>query len=172
MKEKYSRRGAFHREMKKWGDWLTFDHLYSGSLRARGIHKEPEGFVIKDVYSGLIHVFPVLGKDASYVTESLQFYRKRGKHVTEYYSDNAQEFLSGVKALGTTTIHTTRTPGIPKTNSIIERTIQLIVGGVTTCVLEAGLPPCFWSYAAPCFCMNYNVTKQKGNSAWKKAKDE
>ena len=77
MKEKYSRRGAFHREMKKWGDLLTFDHLYSGSLRARGIHKEPEGFVIKDVYSGLIHVFPVPGKDGSYVTESLQFFRKR-----------------------------------------------------------------------------------------------
>ena len=57
MKEKYSRGGAFHREMKKWGDLLTLDHLYSGTLRARGIHKEPEGFVIKDVYSGLIHDF-------------------------------------------------------------------------------------------------------------------
>ena len=23
----------------------------------------------------------------------------------------------------------------------------------------AGLPPCFWSYAAPCFCVNFNITQ-------------
>ena len=31
IKEKYSRRGAFKREIEKWCELVTFDHLYSGS---------------------------------------------------------------------------------------------------------------------------------------------
>jgi hypothetical protein len=45
---------------------------------------------------------------------------------------------------------------MPKTNSIIEHTSQDILAGTTECLLEAGLPPCYWSFAAPCFCVNYN----------------
>ena len=32
----------------------------------------------------------------------------------------------------------------------IEHSNQLIVGGVTACLIEAGMPPCYWSYVAPC----------------------
>ena len=31
MKEKYPRRGAFKRNLEKWCELVTFDHLYSGS---------------------------------------------------------------------------------------------------------------------------------------------
>ena len=65
MKEKYSRRGAFNRALARWGDLVTFDHLYSGSYRATGLGGEREGFVIKDVYTGLLHVYPVEDKSST-----------------------------------------------------------------------------------------------------------
>jgi len=33
-------------------------------------------------------------------------------------------------------------------------------------MIEAGVPPCFWSYACPCFCVNYNTEKIKDESPW------
>ena len=32
--------------------------------------------------------------------------------------------------------------------------------------MEAGLPPCYWSYAAPCFCVLYNTEKLKDFCPW------
>ena len=33
-------------------------------------------------------------------------------------------------------------------------------------MIEAGVLPCFWSYAAPCFCINYNIRKGMIGSPW------
>ena len=62
--------------------------------------------------------------------------------------------------------HHASLPGEPKTNSLIERTNQIIVGGTTALLISAGLPPCFWSYAAPCFCVCYNAKGVTGESPW------
>ena len=59
-------------------------------------------------------------------------------------------------------------PGVPHTNGIIERTNQLIIGGTGTCLIAAGLPPCYWTYASPCFCVHYNTTQLCGISPWEK----
>ncbi len=63
-------------------------------------------------------------------------------------------------------------PGVPHTNGIIERCNQLIIGGTATCLIEAGLPPCFWTYGSPCFCMNYNITELCGMSPREKTHGE
>ena len=54
MKEKYSRRGAFKRNVEKWCEQVTFDHLYSGSERAVGVDGETAGFVVRDIYTGIV----------------------------------------------------------------------------------------------------------------------
>jgi hypothetical protein len=74
MKVKYSRRGAFKRELQSWGEIVTLDHVYSGSQRAIGINGEPESLVVRDIYTGMIHVYPVDDKHVSNVVRSLQHF--------------------------------------------------------------------------------------------------
>ena len=62
--------------------------------------------------------------------------------------------------------HHASLPGEPKTNSLIERTNQIIVGGTTALLVCAGLPPCYWSYAALCFCGNYNIKGVSDEIPW------
>ncbi len=46
MKEKAHKRGAFHKELKAWGDLLTADHMDTKSRDALGLHGQPEAFTI------------------------------------------------------------------------------------------------------------------------------
>ena len=59
-------------------------------------------------------------------------------------------------------------PGVPHTNAIIERCNQLVSGGTSTCLIAAGLPPCYWTYASPCFCFVVNTKSLHGISPWGK----
>ena len=88
------------------------------------------------------------------------------KHVDNVYSDSAPELIAGVRNLGWR--HETSLPGVPRNNSMIERANQIILGGTTACLIQAGLPPCYWSYAAPTFCANYNAHGVSGGeSHWR-----
>ena len=58
-------------------------------------------------------------------------------------------------------------PGRPQTNSLAERNNQFILTTTTTCLLEAGLPPCFWRKAIECVCRLLNVEPGDDDlSAW------
>ena len=151
MKEKYSRLGAFKRTLEKCCELVTFDHLYSGSKRAVGIAGETEGFVVRDIYTGIVHAYPVMDKSAGHVVLCLQSFSGGRHKIKQAHADGAREF--GVAARLLNIPLGTSVPGVPHTNAIIERSNQLIDGGTTTCLVEAGLPPCYWSYAAPCFCV-------------------
>ncbi len=59
-------------------------------------------------------------------------------------------------------------PGVPHTNGIIERSNQLVIGGTATCLIAAGLPPCYWSYGRPCFRFNLNTQSICGSSPWER----
>jgi hypothetical protein len=83
------------------------------------------------------------------------------------YSDNSGEIGSACAKLGW--LHDTLVPGIPQTNALIERTNQSLVSLTITCLVEAGLPPCFWSFAAPCAAFLRNVRKVNGVCPYNKA---
>ena len=117
--------------------------------------------VVCDIHTGLLHAYPVVDKQAVHVVRCLQHFAGTRK-IETVYSDNAPELLKSSELMLIT--HETSQPGVPHTNSKIERCNQLIQGGVVTSLIEAGMPPCFWSYAAPCFCFNYNV-QQKGEAS-------
>jgi hypothetical protein len=89
MKEKYSRRSAFKRELTEWGEIITCDHVYSGSSQSLGLDGETETFLIKDLFSGLMHSFPVPSKAASHVVQCIQQFVGSRK-VQLLYSDNAK----------------------------------------------------------------------------------
>ena len=63
--------------------------------------------------------------------------------------------------------HETSQPGVAHTNSKIERCNQIVLGGTISSLIEAGLPPCYWSNAALCFCVNYNISVWNGKSPWR-----
>ena len=71
MKEKYSRRGAFKRNVEKWCEQITFDHLLSSSERAIGVDGETAGFVVRDIYTGIVHAYPVMDQTTANVVLSL-----------------------------------------------------------------------------------------------------
>ncbi len=58
--------------------------------------------------------------------------------------------------------------GVPQTSGIIERTNQDIVVGTRTLLAQAGLPSCFWAFAAPRYCLMNNVARKAngGDSPW------
>jgi hypothetical protein len=169
MREKYSRRGAFKHTLEKWGEIITLDYLYSGSCRTVGLGAERECFVIKDMFTGILHGFPTESRSAMCVGDCIKFFTGRRK-IQQIYSDNAPEFLKAVKMLGI--VHETSAPGVPQTNGIIERSNQLLIGGTVTSLIAAGLPPCDWSYAAPCWCFNYNIERIKDSINWERLRNE
>ena len=74
MKDKNSRHRAFQRKTEKWGDIITFDHLYSGGVRALGLEGEAEAFVICDLHTGIVHAYPVPDKEARHVVHKIQMF--------------------------------------------------------------------------------------------------
>jgi hypothetical protein len=152
LQDKLSKKGAFQRALTGWGDTITCDHLYSGAPSSRGLSGENDAFVVKDTWSGLIHAYPAPSKEAAYALSRVMRFRGR-RRVNLVYSDNARELAHAARSVEAK--HELSTLGIPKTSSMIERTSRVILAGATACLLEAGPPPCHWSFAAPCFCANH-----------------
>ena len=46
---------------------------------------------------------------------------------------------------------------MPQTNGIVERAVQEVLAGTRTLLVQAGMPGYFWSYAAPCYCLQHNT---------------
>ena len=51
-------------------------------------------------------------------------------------------------------------------NSLAERNNLYVIDQVSTCLLAAGLPPCYWSFALKSTCHLLNVEIVDGESAW------
>ena len=79
MRERYSRRGAFKHNLEKWGEIITFDYLYSGAHRTIGMNAEKECLVIKDMYTGIVHGYPMETRQAIKVIESVKFFTGKRK---------------------------------------------------------------------------------------------
>ena len=62
----------------------------------------------------------------------------------------------------------TSVPGRKVTNSLAERNIQFLVTATTTCLLEAGLPACYWTFAVTCVSHLLNIEELEDGSAWQK----
>ncbi len=140
MKQTYSRRGAFSREVGRWGQSITCDRAISRSIRMQGLHGETAVFTVRDLFSGMIGAYPVKGKDSCYVVDSLKHFAGRRK-LENIYSDSSGELIRAVKDIGGR--RELSVPGVHRNNSIIERANQIVIGGTTALLIQAGLPPLF-----------------------------
>ena len=164
MKHFKTRRGAYKRELKKFGDLITFDAVDTSKVHDDVLVLEKEVLVVRDCFTGIIGAYPSdrMAKD-DVVRAVKQFIG--AKKVRQAYSDHAPQFIEAMNEMKIPIDHSL--PGRPQTNSIAERTNQFILTATSTCLLEAGLPPCFWRTAILCVCHLLNVEPNDDElSAW------
>ena len=80
------------------------------------------------------------------------------------FRDHAPQFVSACQQQGITFDHSL--PGRPMNNSFAERNNLYVTDQVSACLLVAGLPPCYWSFALTSTCHLLNVEIVDGENAW------
>lgn len=112
---------------------------------------------VRDRFTGVIQAFPLKGK----ATEEILLSIKRfigSRKVTLAFSDQAPQFVKACKELKIPL--DSSVPGRKVTNSLVQAT--------ATCLLEAGLPACYWTFAVTCVSHLLNIEDLDGGSAWMK----
>ena len=165
MKHFRTHRGAFKRVLKKWGDLITFDFADLEWTNYMGVPDERELLVIRDRFTGVIQAFPLRGKSTDDIVPCLKRFMGSRK-VMLAFSDQAPQFVKACRDLKITL--DTSVPGRKVTNSLAERNIQFLVTATTTCLLEAGLPACYWTFAVTCVSHLLNIEELEDGSAWQK----
>ena len=164
MKHHKTYRGAFRRKLTKFGDLITFDFMDTRKTTKLGYDTVKEILVIRDRYTGIIQSYPSPTKNTEDVVRAVKYFMGR-RTIREAYSDKARQFVKCMEALKIPFDHAL--PGRPSTNSLAERNNQFVIATTTTCLLEAGLPACFWKFAIRCVCHLLNVEPGEDDvSAW------
>ena len=156
-------KGAFDRKQTFWGELLTCDHIDSRSNV--GLLGDKQALIIKDLYSKLRDVHPAKTKEVIDTEWSIADFvgdrdAKKSYHHT-MYSDQEEAIRTACKNLKIKSEFSQ--PGIPRNNSIIERSVGDLLEGSRTLLRAAGLPTSFWSWAAKCFCFHENIGVEDGD---------
>ena len=170
MKHRKTFRGAFQRKLTKFGDLITFDYVDNRRIAEQDYGDDKTIFVIRDGYTGMLQSYPSARKDTDAVIRAVKQFMGRRK-IREAYSDDAPQFDKAMKALKIPM--DTSLAGKTKHNSLAERTNQFVLVATTTCLLEAGIPPCFWMYAIRCVSHLLNIEPNDDEvSSWCKLHGE
>ena len=170
MKHRKTFRGAFQRKLTKFGDLITFDYVDNRRIAEQDYGDDKTIFVIRDRYTGMSQSYPSARKDTDAVIRAVKQFMGRRK-IREAYSDDAPQFDKAMKALKIPM--DTSLAGKTKHNSLAERTNQFVLVATTTCLLEAGIPPCFWMYAIRCVSHLLNIEPNDDEvSSWCKLHGE
>ena len=142
------------RHVREFGDVITADHVDMSTLHNEGLTGATDALVILDVATRFLGVAAVDSKDAEATEIAIRTFLD-GDNARLAYSDNAGNLK---KAMADQRIvHEFSLPGVQKSNGLIERYVQDVLQGVRTLLVQAGLPLCFWPYAADCFVFCSNV---------------
>ncbi len=147
------------RLIQKFGDLGTGDHVAMTDFHGRG-------GVQGDVHSsGPAYQHPLRHTDVKKDDEQTL---KAINHIygndprRRYYSDNRRALRNAAEMAGMQ--HESCLPGIHQTNGIAESNNRSILSGTRRLLMQAGLPACWWPYAAPCFCFLESITLAEDQS--------
>ena len=87
-----------------------------------------------------------------------------GQTLKLVYSDQAPELKSAVTTLGA--LHRLSTPGMPKTNGLIENKVKLVLHETRVLLRQAGFEPRRWPFAVRHFSMARNIENRGDGSPW------
>ena len=124
-------------KVREWGDLVTADHVTSQGDAMLSCDQKHDALFIKDIWSGLRHMYPVTDKSAAETVRCISHFQGR-RQIKVLYSDNSGEISSSCRALEILPCNSV--PGIPQSNSIAERLVQDCLEGARTLLLHAGLP--------------------------------
>ena len=163
MKHHKTYRGAFRRKLTNWRPHHLRLHGYSQDDQVGLWHGQRDSCHPRQVYrhnSGL----PFSNQEHWRCCESGQvLYGKTNDQRSLLHK--ARQFVKGMEALKIPFDHAL--PGRPSTNSLADAHNQFVIATTTTCLLEAGLPACFWKFAIRCVCHLLNVEPGEDDvSAW------
>ena len=79
MRQRYSHKGAFKREIDKFGEIITCDHVVAKSMRMQGLGGEGYGLSVRDLCTGMIALYPALYNGTEETTLALKAFVGRTK---------------------------------------------------------------------------------------------
>ena len=162
----YRKRGAGGHGADNFGDLVTADTMVLKGLRDRGINGEADAVVFYDLATSWIDVMPVMSRSDSNTVDAFNRFAGSRCDVKMMHTDQAKELVSACKELRW--IHEWSTPGMPKTNGIIENKVKLVLHGARVLLRQAGLEARWWPYATKFFSVARNIENRGGGSAWSK----
>ena len=149
-------KGSFHNPAERWGSHLTADFIVARSDFMMGMDGSRDLFVVKDLWSGLKHAFPIPTNDADNVIECMKTLAGDSVwDIHQMYSDNAKEIIKAMQHYHILCRHSQA--GISKSNAVAERANRDVESMTRTLRGQAGLPACYWPLAAPCATFSDNV---------------
>ena len=154
------------RSPKKFGDLITCDHvLMKDWLGYKGVDGIPDLLNVFDLATRCKYAIPTDSADSLDTYTALNFVKGKSP-VNTLYSDNWGAFKKAAKQLKFN--WEPCQPGVHKSNAVIERCNEDIIYGLRTLLTQAGLPACFWPYAAPCYTHHENISvdEDTGVSPW------
>jgi hypothetical protein len=144
----------------KFGEQITADHLVAESEISQSFLGDKEAVVVYDRATRWKECYPVPTKSGDDAYISLNHFVGPDATVKSIWTDGSKELKYAVKRLGWNPSKST--PGISQTNSVAERQVRDVQAGTRTLLHQAGLPACFWNYAAPAYCFGTNTKSTNG----------
>ena len=140
---------------KKFGDLFTFDHIYMRDWYGQpGLGNFPDILNSKDIATKYRHAEPVSALNELDTFSALN--QIRGDDVIKrIYSDNFKSYRNVIRRMGC--MWEQSQPGIHQTNAVIEQDNLDLLNGIRCLLVLAGLPACFWTYAAPHYTFLHNT---------------
>ena len=163
MKHFRTKRGAFQRETKAWGDLITIDFLdmrKPGDAGMRFDDGAREALVARGVATRMNPAIPTESRHTDHVVIAMKRLIGRRK-VKMAYSDVAPEFEAAMSELRIPLDHSL--PGKPNNTSLAERTNLEVINAVSTAMLHAGFPAQYWTCAWNCVMHSLNIEDVEGD---------
>lgn len=148
-------KGTTKRKPQAYGDILTIDHVnMTEGFGPKAVGESKHLICLLDLATrfGYVGAVQSTGSDAV-VYHMIHAVGK--DEIGLVYSDGGTGILSACSQLNVNSDQSQ--PEIHETNGIIEKYNQQVLDCTRVLLVQAGLPPVFWPYAASCYCMLSNI---------------
>ena len=116
-----------------------------------------------DIATKVKMCYPTTGRTTEECDRALRLFgglsRPDKSRIQRFYSDTERGLITAARALGI--LCRQSQPGRSVTNSRAERNNEDVLAGARCLLAAAGLPECFWPYAAPYYCLMENLCYNK-----------
>ncbi|MCP3878846.1 MAG: hypothetical protein GY701_10710 [Sulfitobacter sp.] len=149
---------------KQFGEQCTGDHLFSKEAVENTDPWFPNAstaVVMHDRATQWLDCFPKATKSHADTVEAFHEFAGTRDKIKQFYCDNSHELLAAARTVGWRC--PTATPGVPQTNGLAERMVRKVKEGARCLLVQAGLPPKWWTYAVRAFCFAHNIKMRNGD---------